>query len=234
LSVDVEPSIASIGAMLAVPARANMLVALFDGRALTATELAYAGGVTPQTTSSHLAKLVDSGLLRAEVHGRHRYYRLAGPEIASALEPLTLIVANRPVPERGRSVELKELRNARMCYDHFAGKLGVEIASSMLERRLIKSTDRNFVLTKKGEEFCRSLGIDAASLKTERRKFAPECLDWSERRLHIGGALGAAISASLIERQWIVRSRAKRRVFVSDAGRKSLKALLGIDIASWT
>jgi DNA-binding transcriptional ArsR family regulator len=232
--VDVEPSIASIGAMLAVPARANILIALFDGRALTATELALAGGVTPQTTSSHLSKLVDAGLLRAEVHGRHHYYRLAGPEIASALEPLTLIVANRPVPARGRSRELEELRTARMCYDHLAGKLGVEIARAMQERRLIRSSSGNFELTGKGEKFCQSLDIDIASLQEQRRMFARECLDWSERKLHIGGALGAALSANFIERQWIVRARARRRVFVSETGGKAFRKLLGLDTTSWT
>lgn len=227
--VDVEPSIASIGAMLAVPARANMLVALFDGRALTATELALAGGVTPQTTSSHLAKLVSAGLLRSEVHGRHHYYRLAGPEIASALEPLTLIVANRPVPTRGKSRELEELRAARMCYDHLAGRLGVEIARSMLERRLIRSSGGNFMLTRRGEEFCGSLNIDVEALHAQRRMFARECLDWSERKLHIGGALGAALSVAFIERQWVIRPRARRRVFVSEIGERALKELFGFD-----
>lgn len=212
---------ASIGALVGAPARANILSALFDGRALTATELAYIAGVSPQTTSSHLAKLVDARLLVAETHGRHRYYRLAGPEIAEALEPLALIVAHRPVPSRGRSRELEALHDARMCYDHLAGRLGVAITDSLIRQKQIEAVDRDFRVTRRGVRLFQELGIDLDRVKAERRVFARQCLDWSERRPHMAGAAAAALAAAFLERGWITRARKGRQVFVSDSGRSA-------------
>ena len=218
-NMDAEPSMASIGALLGTPARASILSALFDGRALTATELAYVAGVSPQTTSSHLAKLVDARWLVAESHGRHRYYRLAGPQIAEALEPLVLIAGHRPVPARGRSPALETLRDARMCYDHLAGRLGVAITDALLRRKQIEPDGRDFRVTKRGIRLLQSLDIDLDRVAAERRVFARQCLDWSEGRPHMAGALGAALATAFLERGWITRPRKGRQVFVSDRGR---------------
>jgi DNA-binding transcriptional ArsR family regulator len=226
--MDVEPSIAFLGALIAVPARANILSALFDGRALTASELAYAARVTPQTTSSHLAKLVDAKLLIVERQGRHRYYRLAGPEIADALEPLTLISPHTPVPARGRTTAVQQLREARYCYDHLAGRLGVLVTDAMLDRQLLIPRGRDFDLSPRGHKFCEELGIEPTKVKAQRRAFARPCLDWSERRPHLAGALGAAIAQVFLDRQWISKARTGRCVTVTEAGRKALGDRLGL------
>jgi DNA-binding transcriptional ArsR family regulator len=227
--MDAEPSMASIGALVGVPARANILSALFDGRALTATELSYVAGVSPQTTSSHLAKLVDARLLVAESNGRHRYYRLAGPEIAEALEPLALIVAHKPVPARGRPRELETLRDARMCYDHLAGRLGVTIADALMRQKQLEPVDRDFRVTSRGTRLFQSLGIDLGRVRAERRVFARQCLDWSERRPHLAGALGCAVATAFLERGWIKRARKGRQVFVSDSGRAAIAQFFSLN-----
>ena len=224
--MDVEPSIAIIGHLIGVPARANILSALMDGRALTATELSYRAGVSPQTTSSHLAKLVDAELLAAFQQGRHRYYKLAGPQIAEALEPLTAIVAHKPVPKRGQPSTPEDLRPARLCYDHLAGRLGVALADALQAGDYLVSDKRDFVVSEAGETFFLELGIDMAALRKQRRLFARQCIDWSERRPHLGGALGAALAARFLKRRWISRQPQGRRVRLTKSGRQALEALL--------
>ena len=224
--MDVEPSIAIIGHLIGVPARANILSALMDGRALTATELSYRAGVSPQTTSSHLAKLVDAKLLVAFQQGRHRYYKLAGPQIAEALEPLTAIVAHKPVPKRGQPSTPEDLRPARLCYDHLAGRLGVALADALQAGDYLVSDKRDFVVSEAGETFFLELGIDMAALRKQRRLFARQCIDWSERRPHLGGALGAALAARFLKRRWISRQPQGRRVRLTKSGRQALEALL--------
>ena len=226
--MDVEPSIAPLGAMIAVPARANILAALFDGRAMTAGELAFAARVTPQTTSSHLAKLVDAGLLVLERHGRHRYFRLAGPAIADALEALALISPHRPVQARGKAPALMELRDARMCYDHLAGRLGVLVCDALIERKLIEPAKRDFTLTRKGAKFCENLGLDLETIRSQRRVFARSCLDWSERKFHLAGSLGAALAKAFVDQNWIIKPASGRKVRLSEAGRAALRERIGL------
>jgi DNA-binding transcriptional ArsR family regulator len=227
--MDVEPSIAHLGALIGVPSRANILSALFDGRALTATELAQVSGTTAQTTSSHLAKLVAAALLSVERHGRFRYYKLAGPQVAEALEPLTSISPHRPVVNRKVSEQDLGLREARFCYDHFAGELGVSLTESMLKKGYLEPSGRDFSLSAKGSEFCGTLGIDQAALYRQRRVFARQCLDWSERKPHVAGALGAAIAETFIGRGWVVREQIGRRLFVTTEGKSALQLLFGIE-----
>ena len=222
--MDVEPSFAVIGHLIGVPARANMLSALLDGRALTATELAFHAGVTPQTASSHLAKLSDAKLIVAHQQGRHRYYKLAGPAVADALEPLSGLVAHRPLPQRHPSKELKRLRDSRLCYDHLAGRLGVALADSLIRQAAIAPEGSDFRVTAAGESLLAGLGIELEGLRAKRRAFARQCLDWSERRPHVGGALGAAIAEQLLKRKWIARERRGRRVWVTKAGRPEIAA----------
>lgn len=220
--MDVEPSFAVIGHLIGVPARAQMLRALMDGRALTATELAYRANVTPQTASSHLAKLAQANLVLAERHGRHRYYRLASPAVSDALEPLTNLVTDKPVPARKPSKELTRLRDARLCYDHLAGALGVALTDDLLHRRALKPEGRDFALTARGESLLGELGIDAGQVRSQRRAFARQCLDWSERRPHLGGALGAALAARLLGLGWIKREKQGRQVWLTDQGRAEI------------
>ena len=226
--MDAEPSIAPLGALIAVPARANILGALFDGRALTASELAYAARTTAQTASSHLAKLVDAKLLVVERHGRFRYYRLAGPEIADALEALTQISPHKPVPARGQSTELRQLREARFCYDHLAGRLGVLLTDAMLAKGFLIQDDRDYELAAKGETFCREIGLDPEKIAKQRRVFARQCLDWSERRPHLAGSLGAALAAAYVDRKWISRAKHGRSAELTDLGRDAFRKRLNL------
>ena len=230
-NMDAEPSMASIGAMIGAPARANILAALFDGRALTATELCQGASVSPATGSEHLAKLVEAGLLKCEQHGRHRYFRLASPQVAEALEPLVHLVAAKPVPIRVPSKSAQRLRRARLCYDHFAGELGVAIAASMLDRGLLSPQDKDFQLTTSGEAFCATIGIDLAKTRSMRRHFARQCLDWSERRPHLAGALGAAFADLAFAKGWVERTDQRREVSVTQAGLVEFKTEFGIDLA---
>jgi len=222
--MSVEPSFALVGALIGVPARANMMAALMDGRAQTASELAFVAGVTPQTASSHLAKLTDAGLIAVERQGRHRYYRLAGPAVAEALEPLSHLAPATRAPER-RQAQLRrvgELRTARFCYDHLAGRLGVALTDSLLQRRYLRRDDNDFRLGPKGRAFLEGLGIDVAAAEGERRHFARCCLDWSERRPHLGGALGAALADHLLRSRWLRRDRTPRKAVVTALGREAL------------
>ncbi|MDH3596500.1 MAG: helix-turn-helix domain-containing protein [Rhodospirillales bacterium] len=224
--MDVEPSFAIIGALIGVPARANILSALMDGRAQTATELAFHSGVSAQTASSHLAKLTDAKLLVAERHGRHRYYRLASPAVAEAIEPLTNLVAHRPVPARRKSKALEELRTARMCYDHLAGGLGVALTDALLAQGHLVPAGRDFRVTAEGERFLARVGLDLKAVRAQRRIFARQCLDWSERRPHLGGALGAAFAARCLAGKWIRRAPEGRKVVMTPAGRDAFARLL--------
>lgn len=197
-----------------------------DGRALTATELAYQAGITPQTASSHLAKLTDAKLLAVVGQGRHRYYSLAHPRIAEALEPLNQIVAHKPVPHRRPSKELLRLRDARLCYDHLAGKLGVALIDALQAEGHLAPAGRDFTVTRPGEKLFSELAIDLDEVRRQRRLFARSCIDWSERRPHLGGALGAALAARFLELKWISRERKGRRVRVTEAGYDALPKLL--------
>ena len=199
--------------------------ALMDGRAQTATELAYHAGVSPQTASSHLAKLTDANLLTVEKQGRHRYYRLADPAIADALEPLSVLIDKKPRLPLHRSKLLEELRAARMCYDHLAGRLGVDLVQAMTAERYLLPGERDFELTAAGAAFFAQLDIDVGRARGQRRCFARQCLDWSERRHHLGGALGAALAARLLELKWLRRDKG-RKVTLTTAGERALQELL--------
>lgn len=219
---------ARIGAMIGVPARANMLAAMAGGQALTATELAMHAGVTPQTASSHLKKMMDANFIAVEKQGRHRYYRLADPRVADVLEPLAQLIPDGPVVHRKPSKILTELRESRMCYDHLAGVLGVALADALRKQGFVTEDDHDFHPTDAGAAFFSSLGIDLEQLKEKRRHFARRCLDWSERRPHVGGALGAALADTFIENGWIERVADTRKVILTNQGRSALKAKLSI------
>src|SRR5690606_9752140 len=184
------------------------------------SELAFAAGVTPQTASSHLAKLTDAGLLAVEKQGRHRYYRLAGPAVAEALEPLSHLAPGSRVPER-RQAQLRrvgELRLARFCYDHLAGRLGVALTDALIKRRFLRREESDFRLGPSGRAFLEELGVDVVAAEGQRRHFARCCLDWSERRPHLGGALGAALADQLLRRKWLRRDRTPRKAVVTALG----------------
>ncbi|GAA4066139.1 ArsR/SmtB family transcription factor [Nonomuraea soli] len=215
-----EADIAPVAALMADPTRATMLTALLSGRALAAGELARLAGVSAPTASAHLAKLLDGGLVEAVKQGRHRYYRLKGHEVAEVLETLARISARPAVRSLRQSSQARQLEEARTCYDHLAGRAGVALFDGMRERGYLAGGE----VTAEGERVLGRLGVDVEGARRARRRFAPECLDWTERRAHLGGALGAALTGVLLEEEWLVRGRAPRSIVVTEKGRRGLEA----------
>ena len=224
------PNIAEVAALVGDPARANMLVALMDGRALTAKELALAAGVSPQTASGHLAKLADGRLLACICQGRHRYYRIASPLVARMLESITLVTAlEAPPRHRTHSPRDDALRLARTCYDHLAGRLGVAIADALVARGAVILSDDGGEITADGAAFLADrLALDLAEMP-RRRVFCRPCLDWSERRWHLAGALGAALAERCFALGWVDRIRDSRAVAITPRGEIALRDLFRID-----
>jgi DNA-binding transcriptional ArsR family regulator len=221
------PVIASVAALLGDPARANMLAALMDGRALTASELAEAAGVTLQTSCGHLAKLHDAKLISADKQGRHRYFRLSDTDVAEVLEAL-MGLAQRTGAVRVRTGPRDAaLRQARVCYDHLAGECGVGLMHSLELEGYVEGDDEP-VLTDKGRAFFVDFGIDVGALEKGRRPVCRNCLDWSERRYHLGGALGAAVLDEFVRRHWIRRNEG-RVLTVTPEGRKRLRMHFHVD-----
>lgn len=219
------PVIASVAALLGDPARANILTALMDGRALTVSELAEAAGVTIQTASGHLAKLDAANLLTGEKQGRHRYFRLSGPDVAQVLEAL-MGLAQRTGATRVRTgPKDAALREARVCYDHLAGERGVALLDSARERGFIAG-ENDLILTEPGHAFFADFGIDFSGMAKSRRPLCRACLDWSERRSHLGGALGAAILSQLVEKGWARRETGRVLAFTCDGG-ETFETLFG-------
>jgi DNA-binding transcriptional ArsR family regulator len=222
------PSIAEIAALVGSPARANILAVLLDGRALTATELAYVAGVSPQTTSGHLGRLREAGLLVQHKQGRNLYYRLGSPLIGRMLEGI-MAVAAETMPRAPRHWRGDEaLRTARTCYDHLAGRLGVALAEALAAREQIVLGEDGGIVTAAGEAFFKGFGLDIAALGRGRRTFCRPCLDWSERRPHLAGAIGAALAERCFALGWVARRRDTRAVAISPRGHTGLDEVFGI------
>jgi DNA-binding transcriptional ArsR family regulator len=222
--------IAEVAALIGNPARTNMLCALKDDGVLTATELARIGGVAPNTASEHLAKMMQARMIAVERQGRHRYYRLACGEVADALEALGAIAANAAPRHQLEDPQDRPLRFARTCYDHLAGNLGVELNSSLVSLGYLKSTNNGFVLGKKGEAAVADFGIDVAALRARRRRFIGHCVDLSEQRPHLGGALGASLFARLRELGWLEPDKGTRAVLVTRRGRQGFRDSFQIEV----
>ncbi len=221
------PNIARVAALIGDHARAEVLTALMADRALTATELAELAGVTKQTISAHLAKLLDAGLVAVDAQGRHRYFRLADRDVAQLLEAL-MGVAFRSGAVRVRSSPREPaLRKARVCYDHLAGELGVYAYERLLGHRVLVCKDDALQLAANGRRWFQQFGIDAGALQAQRRSFCRPCLDWGERRHHLGGALGAALYTRIVELGWARRAKQSRVVEFTPPGERAFRALFG-------
>src|ERR1022692_3406074 len=217
------PNIVGIAALIGDHARAEILTALTSGEALTATELAAVAGVTKQTVSAHLAKLLEARLVAVESQGRHRYFRLGGSDIAQLLETL-MGVAYRTGAVRLRSSPREPaLRKARVCYDHLAGELGVLVFDGLEQRRLLRSGSEGLQLTRQGRKVFAGMGIDSDALLSRRRPLCRACLDWSVRRHHLAGALGAALLDRYYALGWARRVKGSRVVNFSPSGEKALR-----------
>jgi DNA-binding transcriptional ArsR family regulator len=223
------PMIANVAALIGDPARANILTALMDGRALTASELAQAAGVTLQTASGHLSKLSDAHLLKAEKQGRHRYFRLSDEDVAQVLEAL-MGLAQRTGAVRVRTgPKDKALREARVCYDHLAGESGVTLLNAIIAQGFVTDGD-DPALTDKGRHFFEDFGIDLTTLEKSRRPICLQCLDWSERRHHLGGGLGASLLSTMQSRDWIRRGQGRVLTFTTK-GEKAFRSTFQCDAA---
>jgi DNA-binding transcriptional ArsR family regulator len=243
-SAPYRPDFAPVAALMADSTRAVILNALLAGRPLAAGELGRMAGVSPATASAHLAKLLDGGMITVTVQGRHRYYRLAGHEIAAVLEAISRISPPTPVKNLRQSREAAALDEARTCYDHLAGRAGVALLDAMLAGHLLqehktgkpsRSRTRGgeaasatfYEITGQGTDTMASFGINIDQVRRSRRHFAGSCLDWTQRRRHLNGALGAAVTARLFERGWIERGERRRSIRVTDAGREGLAKTFG-------
>lgn len=237
--------IAALAALLADPARCKVLLALDDGRALPASVLADEAGVSRPTASSHLHKLTDAGLLSVQTHGRHRYYRLAGPEVGALLEQLGRLAPARPVTSLREGTRAARLRSARTCYDHIAGRLGVQIMGSLIDREVLVGGDGHYhperdthdalsspghdveyALTTTGRDFLTDIGIE---LPSGRRPLVRYCVDWTEQRHHLSGRLGRAVLDRSLSAGWLKRAPRGRALTVTDAGRTAFRETFGIE-----
>ncbi len=204
-------------------ARAKMLTALMGGRALTATELAGAAGITKQTGSTHLRKLLDARFVAMEAHGRHRYFRIADEEVARLLEEFMTFSVRSASSPYATGPKDPALRKARVCYDHLAGELGVLLYSSLLQRHAFDFNGATVALSSAGERLISDFGIDARAICTQKRALCRVCMDWSERRHHLAGAVGAALLARVIDLGWAVRDKSSRAIRFRPNGERAFR-----------
>jgi DNA-binding transcriptional ArsR family regulator len=222
--MDATPDIAPIAALIGDRARATILNCLMAGRSLTATELARAARVTKQTASSHLSKLVDAKLVAVTRTGRYRYFRLADHDVAIVIERLTGLAKRVGAIQVDTGPVDPALRKARVCYDHLAGELGVLVFDSLRQQGILRATGEQVTLTAQGGDYCQGLGIDAAVLALGRRPLSLACLDWSVRRHHLAGALGAAFLSRFFGLGWARRDKGSRVVWFTPPGERALRA----------
>ncbi len=211
-SVEYEAEVAVVAAAIGNRARAAILDRLLDGDALPASELAAEAGVGLSTASGHLDSLVKLGLIGVEPNGRQRRYRMAGPDVARAIEALAAIAPRRPVSSLRQGALADRLRAGRTCYDHLAGRLGVGLTEGLVRKGALRLRDGSFSVTRRGERIFGDLGIDLQALRLQRRAFAIPCLDWTERRTHLAGALGGALCEQLLAVGWVERRGPARAV----------------------
>lgn len=230
VAVQGESDIAAVAALIGDPSRATMLLELLGGRSLRASELAAAAGVSRATASFHLGRLLDAGLLGVRSQGRDRLYSLAGEQVAEAIEALQRIARRQRANSLATVSRAHALAHARFCYDHLAGRLAIQLADALIAGKLIELRDDAFEPTGPGERWLAELQIDVSVLRAKRRSFARACLDWSERRPHVAGALGAALAQRFLDLQWISRSPSGRAVTLTPAGHTALAKMLPMEI----
>ena len=216
-----EPNIAYIGNLIGDTARAKMLTALMSGKALTATELSLEAGITPQTASSHLVKLVEGELLVVRKQGRHKYFQLKNAQVAELIEQMLNITASVSAVNISTGPDNKRLRKARICYDHLAGELGVQLFDALVNNGKLTENSNELSLTETGRKFFNEIGVDFSSLEARRRPICKACLDWSERRSHLAGSLGKWVLDDAINRSWAVQDLDSRVIQFTPQGLKT-------------
>ena len=228
--MDADPDVAAVTRVLANRARLAMLELLMDGRAHPAGDLAREAGVALSTASGHFAALARAGLVQVEPAGRQRRYRLSRPEVARAIEALAVIAPRRRVSSLRAASAAERLREGRTCYDHLAGRLGVGITDALLARRALRVRDGGFEVTGQGERLLEQIGVDVGAARARRRAFALACQDWTERRSHLAGALGAELCNRLFDLGWGERGGSGRAAALTETGSEGLRELLELDL----
>jgi len=223
------PILAEIAALLGDPARATLVSALLDGRALTASELARAARITPQTASSHLAKLTEATLLSMVRSGRRRFFRIASPAVVDMIDGIAAVALERRPRYPPLSREARALSAARICYDHLAGRLSVELTDTLLAREYVVLNDEAAEITTAGIRFLTEFGVALSAPRSARRHFCRLCLDWTERRPHIAGAVGVAMTRRYFDLGWMERMKRGHAVVVTPSGRRGFQETFGID-----
>lgn len=228
--MNANSNIAQVASLVSDASRAAILTVLLDGRYHPASELAYMAKIKPQTASFHLSKMVAANLVTVEQQGRHRYYGIQNQEVAQIMETLLSITPPVEIRSLNQAAENEALRQARTCYDHLAGKLGIQLTNSLLSAGVLSEVEDQFTVTEKGEDFFKAFQVDLGRVKRKRRSFTHRCLDWSERRHHLAGALGHALLERLLELHWIQRVPSTRAIKVTPEGKKGLQEIFHIDV----
>lgn len=228
--MDADADLAAVAGLIGEPVRAGMLLSLLGGPPLRAGDLARRSRVSPSLASMHLKRLLEGGLVDVERAGRERRYRIATPSVARAVEGLLRIAPGRPVRSLRESQGGEALRAGRSCYDHLAGRLGVGLTEAMADARLLRPADGSYRLTRAGRARLLELGVDVAGAEARRRAFARQCLDWTERKPHLAGALGAAVADRLFELRWVERREGTRAVRLTPRGERRLPEEFGLNV----
>jgi DNA-binding transcriptional ArsR family regulator len=229
--MDPDADLASVASLIADRHRAQMLMTLLGGTPQSGSALAEAAGISRSLASAHLKKLVAGGLVRAQASGRQQLYSIAADPVADALEILILLAPASKVRSLTDATRARSLRWARMCYDHLAGMVGVSVVEALVARGLLVQEDGTYRLRAGGAEEFGRFGIDVSRLEQRTRPLLRPCMDWSERRYHLAGSLGAALTGAFLDRRWIVTREASRIVTVTEAGQCGLQDWLGVDLA---
>lgn len=226
--METDIQFSEIANLIGEPARAIMLWNLSDGRAYTAGELAIVSNISPQSASNHLSKLVEADFLKVEKQGKHRYYKFARTEVAYAIEAIANLIPDKKTIREQKLFTNGDIQYCRTCYDHLAGKIAVDLAQSLLKQKILNLHDNEFIVSSKGESWFEMIGLDVNELKKSKRYFAKPCLDWTERKYHLAGALGAAFLNQMQKSNWI-RLKANSRIVILTAKGESELSKLGIN-----
>lgn len=226
--MEIEDEFSYIATLLGEKARSIMLWSLLDGKAYTATELSISANISKQSTSNHLAKLVEAQLLIVEKQGRHRYYRLANARVAQVIESIASLIPNAQIKSIHTKSKSQDIAYARTCYDHLAGEIGVKITDALINQNIIKPVDNEYTVSNLGGKWFSELDINVNELKLKKRSFAHKCLDWTERRHHLAGSLGAALLEYMLSHDWVRKKKNTREVYMTSLGIQELDKRLNL------
>ncbi len=225
-----EHKFISTASLLCEPSRAKIVWNLLDGRAYTASELALVSDLSATSVSNHLSKLLHGEIVKVDVQGRHRYYSFASSEVAYVVESLANLANHKPFSRPEKQSTKNDVEYCRTCYDHLAGKLGVSIAEKLISKKIIELRDKSFVVTEKGDDFFSNFGLELAELQKQRRHFAKACLDWSERKYHLAGSLGAALLDKMLQMDWLRRTKNSRAIIITSRGQSGLRDIFEVEL----